>query len=62
MLATINADGTVTACGYVNVGGAGDKPYIGALTSAGFVMSAMGGTDSETIAVQKSCGQRGVHI
>ena len=61
MVATRSADGTVTACGFVNAG-AGDKPYVGTLAGGSFAMTAMGGSEAETIAVNTACSQRGIHI
>ncbi len=61
MIATKGGDGVVTLCGYVNAG-AGDKPYIGILSAAGFSVSGIGGSDAETIAVHTACGRRGIHI
>jgi hypothetical protein len=61
MTATITAEGTVTACGYVNTG-TGDKPYIGTMVSPGFTVSGYGGTREEIIAVQASCSQHRIHI
>ena len=61
MIATRGGDGVVTLCGYVN-SGAGDKPYIGTLSAAGFAVSAIAASNDEIIAVHASCGHKGIHI
>jgi hypothetical protein len=61
MIATKDEDGVVTLCGYVNAG-PGDKPYVGVLTSAGFSVTGMGGSDADTIATHAACSHKGVHI
>ena len=61
MIATKGGDGVVTLCGYVNAG-AGDKPYVGTLSAAGFAVSAIAASNDEIIAVHASCGQKGIHI
>jgi hypothetical protein len=67
MTATRGSDGVVTACGYVNAkdssgGNTGDKPFIGVMTGAGFSVTAMGGSDAETIAVQAQCARHRINI
>ena len=61
MIATRGGDGVVTLCGYVN-SGAGDKPYIGTLSAAGFAVSAIAASNDEIVAVHASCGHKGIHI
>ena len=61
MIATKGADGTVTACGYVNTGD-GDKPYVGTLAGGAFTVTGRGGTAEETIATHSACGRKGIHI
>ena len=59
--ATKATNGITTACGYVGTS-AGEKPFIGILGGTGFAMTGIGGAAEETIAVQTSCGQMGIHI
>ena len=59
--ATKGTNGITTACGYVGTS-AGEKPFIGVLGGTGFAMTGIGGAAEETIAVQTSCGQLGIHI
>ena len=61
MIATRGGDGVVTLCGYVNTG-AGDKPYVGTLSAAGFAVAAIAASNDEIVAVHASCGSRGIHI
>ena len=61
------ASGTVTVCGYINVTGrggtqTGDKPFVGVLNGSEFLLSAIGGTSEETVAVQTECIQNRVYI
>jgi len=65
--ASKSSNGTMTVCGYINVvassgTSSGDKPFIGVLSGSEFLLSAMGGSKEETIAVQAECIQSRVYI
>lgn len=65
--ASKGSSGTMTVCGYINVvassgTSSGDKPFIGVLSGGEFRLSAMGGSEEETIAVQTECVQNRVYI
>jgi hypothetical protein len=71
MSAVRQKDGTIMVCGMVNAknsfgGYTGAGPYYGMLVRAPahpvFGVIAMGGTDIETMVVDKQCNDLGIHV
>jgi hypothetical protein len=63
-----DSKGVVSVCGMVNAknsygGYTGSKPFVGVLVSSGgFIVAGMGGTEGATYGVQETCKQMGIVI
>ncbi|MBC2858764.1 hypothetical protein [Stappia sp. 28M-7] len=67
IVAGANADGVVTACGWVNAknsfgGYTGEKPFLGILTDGGFVTAAVGGDSTDVAVTMTMCSRSGLML